>query len=68
MNNRAAVERIRLMVDETHLAERLVAGIRRDPKGLKTSVEMVRLLLFGLLLAIEECQTATITGAYKALT
>lgn len=68
MNNRAAVERIRLMVDETHLAERLVAGIRRDPKGLKTSVEMVRLLLLGLLLAIEECQTATITGAYKALT
>ncbi|MBW4078835.1 MAG: tyrosine-protein phosphatase [Acidobacteria bacterium] len=68
MNNRAAVERIRLMVDESKFAERLVAGIDRDPKGLKTNTEMVRLLLIGLLLGIEECKTGTITGAYVALT
>lgn len=68
MNNRACVERLRLIVDETGIPEQLVAGIQRSPRGLKTNVGMVRLLILGLLLAIEESQTVTISGAYEALT
>lgn len=68
MNNRAAVERIRMIVDETGIAQDLVDGITRSPKGLKTNVNGVRHLLIGLLLAIEESQTLTISGAYEALT
>jgi hypothetical protein len=68
VNNRAAVERIRLIVDETGVAEYFVNGITRSPKGLKTNVNGVRHLFIGLLLAIEESQTMTISGAYEALT
>ncbi|HUX05499.1 MAG TPA: hypothetical protein VMV53_11435 [Acidimicrobiales bacterium] len=68
MNNRTAVERIRSIVDETGVTQLLVNGIARSPKGLKTNVNGVRHLLIGLLLAIEESQTLTITGAYEALT
>lgn len=68
MNKRAAFKRIEFMVNESHLVERLTEGSERDPRGLKTNVEMIRLLLLGLLLSISELKSATISSAYIALT
>ena len=68
MNNRAALARIEAMVDESGFVATLVDGAARDVQGLKTNVEMIRLLVIGLLLSIHELKSATITDAYKALT
>ena len=56
------------MVDVSGFVTTLIQGINRDPKGIKTNATMVRLLIIGLLLSISECKSATITGAYTALT
>lgn len=67
MNNRAALERIEALLDQSGFVTTLVEGAEREPQGLKTSVEAIRLLMIGLLLSIPECKTATITGAHDAL-
>ena len=68
MNNRAALQRIEAMVDQSGFVTTLIQGINRNPKGIKTNAAMVRLLIIGLMLSISECKSATITGAYAALT
>jgi hypothetical protein len=68
VNNRAFLKRVEVALDETQFVETLVAGFTREPQGLKTSTDMVRLLIIGLILSIKEQHTATITGAYVALT
>lgn len=56
------------MVDQSGFVTTLIQGIDREPQGLQTNAAMVRLLIIGLLLSISECKSATITGAYAALT
>lgn len=55
------------MLDESGFVDKLVAGFEREPQGLKTNVEMIRLLFIGTLLAISETKSATIASAYEAL-
>lgn len=68
MNNRVALQRIEAMVDESGFVATLVDGAQRELRGLKTNTEMIRLLVIGLMLAIQQLKTATISGVYLALT
>lgn len=68
MNNRAALTRIEALIDESGFIDILVDGAEREIRGLKTNVEMIRLLVIGLMLSIKELNTATVSGAYIALT
>ncbi len=68
MNNRASLQRIEALVDNSGFVTTLLSGIEREPQGLKTNSQIVRLLVIGLLLSIKECKSATITGAYEVLT
>lgn len=68
MNNRAALTRIEALLDESGFLTILMEGIEREPQGLKTNTQMVRLLMIGSLLSIRERGSATITSSHRALT
>lgn len=68
MNNRAALTRIEALIDDSGFLTILMEGIERERQGLKTNDQMVRLLMIGSLLAIQERRSATITSAHLALT
>jgi len=68
VNNRASLARIEALIDDSGFVTTLMSGIGREPQGLKTNAPMIRLLFIGTLLSIKECKSATISGAYTALT